>query len=473
MKRGEVIELEISKMAYGGQAIAKWKTEAGELVAFVPNTIPGQRVQVRVEQVRKNHLETRLIQVLAPSPQEVPVPYQPIAGAPYTTLPIDLQEAYKRDTTIDLLRRIGGVRNAEALYHSFISSPMHWHYRNKMEYAFAAIRYDLSTRTELDDFALGFKHRGTWWMVENLDADSGLFDPLVENNLHRIRTFCESTGLPPWHAPRREGFFRYLTVRKSHATGELLFNLVTTSIGLNSFPMDGFVALLRSLFAERLSGILHTTNDDTGDRVQPLEGSTRTVYGRDYITETIHGLHFDIRMKSFFQTNPTCAALLYARAIEYLPPAGDVKGVVLDLFCGTGTIARLVAAGMPHAKVVGVDIEPTAITDAQKKAHGVPNLSFHAADAGKFLLEHPQYAGRLGAVILDPPRAGIAPKTLKRVIDLGAPCIVYISCNPTTLARDTKTLQEQGYTLERYSIVDQFPHTAHVEAVARFSKSAK
>lgn len=457
-------------MAFGGKGIARLQTEAGDLVAFVPNTIPGQLVKARVFKARKRHLECKLLEVVEPSPDEVQVPYQPISGAPYATLPVALQEKYKRETSVELMRRIGKVADAEEKYDTYISSPSAWHYRNKMEYAFAAIRYDLPTGEELDEFALGFKHRGTWWMVENLDADSGLFDAGVESQLHLIRQFCEGTGLPAWHAPRREGFFRYLTVRKSYAHDTLLFNLVTTDHGLDLFDMDAFVDLMQSLFGKRLAGIIHTINNDTGERVQPLDGASRCVFGKDHITEVLHGIPFDISMESFFQTNPASAALLYAKAVEYLRAGIGEQGTIFDLFCGTGTIAQLVSREFPEAEVVGVDIEAQAIADARKAAADQQNIRFFAADVGRFLLEHPEYQGRIDAIVLDPPRAGIAPKSLKRTIELGAPCLVYISCNPATLARDTATLQEAGYELVRWSLVDQFPHTAHVEALTLFQK---
>ncbi len=471
-KRGEEIEVTISKMAFGGRGIARIQTEKGELVVFVPNTIPGQKVKCRVVKARKNHVETKLMEVLEKSPDEVEIPYQPIAGAPYATLPVEIQQKYKVETSIDLFRRIGGVQDAAEIFDTLLSSPSHWHYRNKMEYSFAAIRYDIHTHEELDEFALGFKHRGTWWMVENLDSDSGLFDAEVENNLHKIRKFCEESGLPPWHAPRREGFFRFLTVRKSYAQDKVLFNLVTTSHNLDKFDMTDFVKLFETLFGNRLAGILHTINDDTGDRVQPLEGASKVIIGKDYITESLSGLNFDIRMESFFQTNPKSAEVLYEKAISYLKEKVTPEGTIFDLFCGTGTISQMVAREMPNAKVVGVEIENSAVEDAKKaaKASGISNTTFYAADVNKFLHEHPQYVGNINAVILDPPRAGIAPKALKRTIELNAPILVYISCNPATLARDTNTLNQEGYKLIKFSLVDQFPHTSHVEAVALFQK---
>jgi 23S rRNA (uracil-5-)-methyltransferase RumA len=176
-------------------------------------------------------------------------------------------------------------------------------------------------------------------------------------------------------------------------------------------------------------------------------------------------------MQSFFQTNPRSAEKLYDRVIKYASEDLPHEGVLLDLFCGTGTIAQLLARGTGR-EVVGVDIVSSAIDDARENAlrNNLSHLTFHAADAGKFLLEYPEYQGRLACVVLDPPRAGIAPKTLRKVIALDAPRIVYVSCNPATQARDTETLIQAGYALKKISFVDQFPHTAHIEAVALFEK---
>ncbi|MCH2213741.1 MAG: 23S rRNA (uracil(1939)-C(5))-methyltransferase RlmD [Flavobacteriales bacterium] len=473
-KRGEDIEVTISKMAFGGKGIAKIETEQGEIVVFVPNTIPGQTVKCRIAKVRKRHLETKLIEVLERSPDETEIPYQAISGAPFATLPIEIQERSKQETTIELLRRLGKVDNAEDLFDEFISSPSHWHYRNKMEYSFGAIRYDFEKKGDVDGFALGFKHRGTWWMVENLDKDSGLFDELLEKSLKKIRAYCESSGLTAWHHPKKEGFFRFLTVRKSHTDGSLLLNLVTSSKGLESFDIEAFSSFLQELFGDRIQGILHTVNDDIGDRVQPLDGESRLIFGKNYITEQLSGLTFKIQMESFFQTNPKSAERLYAKAIEYLSEETEEKGLIMDLFCGTGTIGQLVASKLPEAKILGVDIVEKAIQDAKRSAaeNGVGNVSFEAGDVGKFILQHPEYQGNIHAIILDPPRGGIAPKALKRTIELNSKTIVYISCNPATLARDTEVLQTSGYQMKKFSLVDQFPHTGHIEAVAIFEKQS-
>lgn len=473
-KRGEIVEIPIHDMAFGGKGISKIETEEGKFVLFTPNTIPGQTVKARIVKSKSKYAECKLDEVLIRSEQEQENDFQPISGAPYATLPIEKQKYYKQKTAIELFKRIGNIANAEEVFDEYILSPEIWHYRNKMEYAFCEIRYDLEKQREEDDFGLGFKHRGTWWAVENLDKDSGLFDKEVEDNLHLIRKFCEASGLKAWHAPKSEGFFRFLAVRKSYFSNQLLFNLVTSSDGLENFDMQGLMALFQKLFGERLAGILHTINDETGDRTQPTAGSSRLVYGEGKIVEKILSLKFEISMQSFFQTNPRCAELLYQKTIDYVLEDLNPKKVILDLFCGTGTISQLLAGKIENAQIAGVDIVPEAIEDAKENAirNGIENVEFYAEDVGKFINQHPEFNDKIGTIVLDPPRAGIAPKSLQKVIALSADNIVYVSCNPATLARDIKTLNASGYDLKKYSLVDQFPHTSHIEAIALLNKKS-
>lgn len=469
-----MLDLDITDHAFGGKGIAKVLTDKGPFAVFVQNALPGQRVRAQVTSCKSKYAECRLVDVLQRSPEEVEIPYQEIPGAPFAHLPIETQHRFKQQTTFDLFRKIGGITAPEVLFRGFVSSPSDWHYRNKMEYSFSAIIHDAESGENIDGFGLGFKRRGTWWSVENLERDSGLFDADVENSLHHLRKWCENTGLPPWHPPKREGFFRFLVVRKSVAHDQLLVNLVTSSTGLEAFDSVGFQDQIRELFGpDRVAGILHTLNDDTGERVEARAGDTQLLSGQDRITEVLHGLSFEISMSSFFQTNPGSAQRLYAEVLAGVEEEGlRPNDVILDLFCGTGTIAQLLARAC-HRPVVGVDIVESAIDDATKSAarNETTGLTFHAADVGKFLLEHPEYNGRIGAVVLDPPRAGISPKTLRKVIRLGAPRIVYVSCNPATQARDMQVLSEWGYSLLSFKLVDQFPHTAHVETVAIFDKT--
>lgn len=475
VKRGQILKLLIEDYAYGGKGIARIRNEHGEFVVFVPNTLPGQLVKAQVKKSSKTYAECKLFEVLKYSDDEVEMPYQTIPGAPYIKLPIEKQHQYKKQSTLELFKRIGKVINIEDKFDEFVTSPNTFHYRNKMEYGFSAIGYNHELKTDVDEFTLGFKKRGTWWCGDNLNDDSGLFDAEFESQLKDIRAYCEATNLAPWHAPQKVGFFRYFVVRKSYKTKKLLFNLVTTSYDLPKFDLDKFAEFLVSLFGNRVAGLLHTVNDEIGDRTIATSGSISLVYGKNKIIEELLNLDFEISMKSFFQTNPKSAEKLYTKVIDYALENKETidNTVVMDLFCGTGTIGQILASRSENTKIVGVDIVASAIEDAKENAkrNGIEGLKFYAADVGKFLNEHPEYTNKIRTIILDPARAGIAPKTLKKIINLNAERLVYVSCNPATQARDTEQLMQAGYTIKKFSLVDQFPHTAHIETVILFEKA--
>ncbi len=470
-KKNQLVELEIVDAAYGGKGIAKHQTDEGDYILFVPNTIKGQTVTARVVKRKKNYAECKLVDIIKRSADEVELPYQPISGAPFLRLPIEIQKEQKQTQTLEQYKRIGKVENIVSLFDEYIESPLIWHYRNKMEYSFSAIGHNLETDEEYDGFAFGFKRRGTWWKVENLDKDSGLFDAEFENKLKEIRIFCENSGLPAWHPPQKVGFFRYLVVRKSFLTNQFLIKLVTSSDGMENFKFDEFTKLVTDLLGDRVAGLLHTINDDIGDNAQSRLGNETILFGENTIKEELLGMTFEISMQSFFQTNPKSAELLYTKAIDYVFDNNSIDdSVVMDLFCGTGTIGQLMAS-KTNSKVIGVDIVEEAIENAKEnaKTNNIENVEFYAADVGKFLTEYPEYQGKIGTIVLDPPRAGISKKALKRVVELGAHQIVYVSCNPSTQARDMEVLFEASYQLDKLSLVDQFPHTAHIEAVALFT----
>ncbi|MEX1190452.1 MAG: 23S rRNA (uracil(1939)-C(5))-methyltransferase RlmD [Brumimicrobium sp.] len=475
VKRGEELELKIEDLAFGGKGIARIKDEKGAFVLFVQNAYPGQRVLARVSKKRKKHAECKLLKILERSPQEVEIPYQEISGAPYIHVPTTLQEEGKQKVTLEVYKRLADLNNVDSIFDAFISSPDHFHYRNKMEYSFSCIEHDIEKDEELDDaFALGFKHRGTWWKVESLNKASGLFDEEWENFLKTFREYLESTGLPAWHPPKKEGFYRHIVVRKSFDADRLLINLVTSSQGIKDFNVNAVGDFLKANFGDRIAGFQHTINDNVADRAKIENGNCTLVFGKDHVIEKLSGLAFEISMESFFQTNPKSAERLYSKAMDYVfEGEKDLKSkVVMDLFCGTGTIGQLLSQRAGDVEIVGVDIVEEAIEDAKRNAkrNGIENISFYAADVGKFLKEYPDYIGKIDTIVLDPPRAGIAPKTLLKVIALEAQRIVYISCNPSTQARDIKTLEEHGYKTKKISLVDQFPHTSHIEAVALFEK---
>lgn len=470
--RGEVVELIITDYSFGGRGIAKVPTEDGFYVVFVDNSFPGQKVRARIEKKKKKFAEAKLIDILERSELEVISDFQEISGGPYIYVPIHLQEKVKKETTLELFRRIGKVIDIETIFDEFISSPDHFFYRNKMEYSFSCIEHVPATGEEIDDsFALGFKRRGTWWKVESLNKPSGLFDEQWETILIDVRNYLKDTQLPAWHPPKKEGFFRHIVVRKSFFQDQILLNLVTSSEGVEKFDAEAFSQFLQSKLGSRLAGFQHTINDNVADRAKIENGSIRLLYGEEKVIEKIVGLSFEISMESFFQTNPKCAEKLYNKALDYVFEGKiDANEVVMDLFCGTGTIGQLLTTRKNDVKIIGVDIVEEAIQDARENAkrNNISGIQFFAADVGKFLKEYPDYQGKITSIILDPPRAGIAPKTLLKVIELGAKNIVYISCNPSTQARDTETLLKAGYSLEKLTLVDQFPHTGHIESIAKF-----
>jgi 23S rRNA (uracil1939-C5)-methyltransferase len=473
-KKGDIVELEIHDFAYGGKGIHRMETEQGKYVVFVLNAIPGQIVKAKIQKKKKRFAEGRMIEVIKRSELEVKSPYQAISGAPYITLPIEKQREFKEASVMDLFRKIANIEDPRAIFDEFISSPDSFHYRNKMEYSFSVIRHDLETNEEKDDFGLGFKRTGTWWKVENLDQDSGMFDEQLENELGKIRVWLEKTSLPAWHPPKKEGFFRHLVVRKSFSNDELLINLVTSSTGLEQFDKVAFKDYLISVLGNRLAGFIHTVNDDIADRAKLENGPSGLVWGNEKITENILGLDFEISMQSFFQTNPKSAERLYSKVVEYASEDNELaNSVIMDLFCGTGTIGQIIASKTEGIKIIGVDIVASAIENAKKNTerNGISGVEWFAADVGKFLFEFPEYEGKIDTIILDPPRAGIAPKTLKKIIGLGAQRIVYVSCNPATQARDIAELTENGFNIKKFSLVDQFPHTGHIESIAVFEKT--
>ncbi len=475
MHRGEIIEVKITEYSSGGRGIAKIPTENGDYIVFVDNCFPGQTVQARIAKKKKRYAEAKLIDVLERSPDEIVSDFQEISGGPYIFVPVEKQEAVKKEATLENFRKLSHVEDVADKFDTFISSPNHYFYRNKMEYSFSCIEHDVHTGEEKDEaFALGFKRRGTWWKVETLHKPSGLFDEEWETKLIQIHNYLEATKLPAWHPPGKHGFFRHIVVRKSFSEDKLLLNLVTSSEGLKKFDAPAFGQFIQDLMGDRIAGLWHTVNDNVADRAKIENGSSTLLFGTPKINEELLGLTFEISMESFFQTNPKCAELLYTKALDYVFEE-ELKDdeIIMDLFCGTGTIGQILTTRKSDAKIVGVDIVEEAIFDARKNAkrNGIDQIDFYAADVGKFLKEHPEFQGKIGTIILDPPRAGIAPKTLLKVIDLGAKNIIYISCNPSTQARDTATLIGHGFELEKLSFVDQFPHTGHIESIAKFKLS--
>ena len=474
IKKKERLKIDIEDIVYGGNGISRQhKQDDKKFIIFIKNGIQGQTVLAEITKLKPNYAEAKIIDVIKKSVLQKKRIYQKISGAPYYDLDINYQRKKKKDLVIEVFQKIGDVNDIEKYYDDFIKSPKTWHYRNKMEYAFSSIIYDNKKKCDVDEFGLGFKKSNIWWMVENLNKDSGLFDKKWEESMQHIRNYCQETKLPPWNIPQKKGFFRNLNVRKSYKDDKLLIELVTSSQGIEKFSSNCFTNKIIELHGKRIEGIIHTVNDNISDRINYEIAESKTIFGTSKITENINGLNFEIYMSSFFQTNPLCAEKLYKKVVEYCNKVNNNSGIILDLFCGTGTISQMVAINKKNTRVIGVDIAESAIKNAieSAKKNKIKNVEFHNIKTGDFLIDNPHLKNKIDTIIIDPPRPGIAKKNLKKIIKLNSKKIIYVSCNPSTQARDIKILIKNGYKIEKFSIADQFPHTHHIETIFMLIKS--
>jgi len=472
IKKKERLEIYVEDIVYGGNGINK--SAYKNYVIFIKHGIEGQKVLIEVQKVKTNYIESKIIEVLKKSPLQRKRNYQKISGAPYYDLDIKYQRKKKKDLVFEVFQKIGNINNIEDYYDKFIQSPSTWHYRNKMEYAFSSIIYDKCKKSDIDSFGLGFKKSDTWWMVENLDKDSGIFDKEWENSIRAIRLFCEETMLPAWNIPQKKGFFRNLNIRKSYKTNKLLIELVTSSNNIKKFKPQDFIKKIIEIHKDRVEGIIHTINDNISDRINYDDVNSKIIFGNNKITEEILHLDFEIYMSSFFQTNPLCAQKLYKKVLEYtFTKKNKQKTIILDLFCGTGTIAQIIANKKKDAQIIGVDIVDSSIQNAKASAknNNIKNVKFYNCDIKDFLYKNPNLKNQINTIIVDPPRPGIAKKSIYKIIELNSDKIIYVSCNPSTQARDVKILMAHGYLVKKFSIIDQFPHTHHIETIFMLVKS--
>ena len=253
IKKKERLEIFIEDIVYGGNGISKHPyKKTNDFIIFTKNGIEGQTALVEITKVKPNYAEAKIIKIIKKSPLQKQRKYQKISGAPYYDLSIQYQRKKKKNLVQEVFQKIGNIYNIENYYDDFIKSPKTWHYRNKMEYSFSSIIYDKKQNCDIDDFGLGFKKSNTWWMVENLDKDSGLFDEKWENSIHEIRRFCQETKLPAWNIPQKKGFFRNLNVRKSYKTNKLLVELVTSSNNLREFKCKDFSRKIIDIHKDRI-----------------------------------------------------------------------------------------------------------------------------------------------------------------------------------------------------------------------------
>ncbi len=451
MKKKDEIILEIADVNFPNKAYGYYE---GEKV-IVKNAVPGQKVQAQVFKKRGSGVEARLQEVIERSPLERETGmcshYALCGGCTYQTMRHEEELRLKERQVKRLLENAGiCVQSWEGI----VPAPSETGYRNKCEFSFGDEEKD-------GDLALGMRKRMSYYEVVTL-KDCNIVDADYLRIIEGTLQFFQERKVPFYHKARHDGSLRHLVVRKGAATGEILINLVTSSEV--PFSVEEFKDMLLGLELDgSVCGILHSVNDGLADVVKSDE--MRLLYGRDFFMEKLFDLEFKVSVYSFFQTNSAGAEKLYSIVKEF---AGDVADkTVFDLYCGTGTIGQIMAeAG--SKKVIGIELIEEAVVAANENAkrNHLENCTFLAGDVLKMVDELKE---RPDLIIVDPPRDGIHPKAIGKIIAFGAPEIVYVSCKPTSLARDLEIFQQEGYQVERVKLMDMFPRTVHVETVCLLS----
>ncbi len=430
--RGEELDLEIDSLAQGGRGVARREG----YVVFVSGGLPGDRVRARVGKAKRNHAEATAVEVLRPSPDRLADTClhggEACPGAPWQGLPYERQLAEKERLLEEALRRIGGLDGFDQ--RPIVPARERWRYRNKLEYSFG--------ESDEGETLLGFHRRGSW--EEVVDVDDCMLASRPSNEARNaVRAWARAEGLNAWDPRSHTGVLRNLVVRDSARSGQAQTRLVTSPASFSRPPVD-----------------LHTVIEGPGSGTDGPTG----VLGEEYLEEVIRRLRFRVAHPAFLQTNTEMAETLYGLAIEAAGLTGGER--VFDLFCGIGTISLCLAA---HASEVwGIELGEAAVADAEHNArrNDISNARFVATDARLGLRPLLEEAGKPDVVVVDPPRAGLSKKVVRRLIECEARRIVYVSCNPTTLAPNAAQLAEAGYALRRVTPVDMFPQTPHVECVA-------
>ena len=450
MNKKDVLEAYISRVEFPNKGII----EIGDYKVTVKNALPGQKVRAVVNKKRKNRIEARLLEVLEKAPTEILGACEVFGlcgGCLYQSLPYDEQLKLKVEQVQNLLKPLGIVDR----YEGILSSPEIYEYRNKMEYSFGNAYID-------GPLALGLHKRGSMYDIVNATECKIIHDDFNKVVQATLDLFTE-LDLPFYHKRTHEGYLRYLVVRRGVRSSQLQINLVTSSQLEPNLQL--YVDKLRALDLDHeIKGIIHTITDQLSDAVKVDD--MRILYGEEHIDESLLGLNFKISPFSFFQTNTLGAEKLYEVVRDYV---GETKDkVIFDLYSGTGTITQMLA---PVAKkTVGVEIVKEAVEAAKvnAKLNGLSNCEFIAGDV---LTVIDELTDKPDTIVLDPPRDGIHPKAMPKIIDYGVDNIVYVSCKPTSLARDLALLMDAGYEVVKWSMVDMFPHTIHVEAIILMTRS--
>ena len=452
MKKGQVLEGTIEKVEFPNKGVVTVAEEGKSVI--VKNGIPGQKVKFCVNKFKRGNAEGRLLEVLEKSPLETRKPVCSIfpvcGGCMYQTMSYEAQMDMKAEQVKNILNE---AVNGEYLFEGVKASPKEFAYRNKMEFSFGDEYKD-------GPLTLGLHKKGSTYDVLTA-SDCKLVHDDMTKILNCVLEYFKERNVSYYKKMQHTGYLRHLLLRRGDRTGEILVNLVTTT--QEEHDMSPLKEALLNLELEgKIVGFLHILNDSLSDVVQSDE--TRIIYGQDYFYEKLLNLEFKITPFSFFQPNSRGAEVLYSTVRDYIGDINDMT--VFDLFSGTGTIAQVLA---PVAKqVIGVEIIEEAVEAAKENAahNGLSNCKFIAGDVFKVLDEIEE---KPDVIVLDPPRDGIHPKALPKILDYGVDKIVYISCKVTSLARDLEMIQARGYEVVKSVAVDQFCQTVHVETVVLLS----
>ena len=452
MKKGQVLEGTIEKVEFPNKGVVTVAEEGKSVI--VKNGIPGQKVKFCVNKFKRGNAEGRLLEVLEKSPLETRKPvcsiFPACGGCMYQTMSYEAQMEMKAEQVKNILNE---AVNGEYLFEGVKASPKEFAYRNKMEFSFGDEYKD-------GPLTLGLHKKGSTYDVLTA-SDCKLVHDDMTKILNCVLEYFKQRNVSYYKKMQHTGYLRHLLLRRGDRTGEILVNLVTTT--QEEHDMSPLKEALLNLELEgKIVGFLHILNDSLSDVVQSDE--TRIIYGQDYFYEKLLNLEFKITPFSFFQPNSRGAEVLYSTVRDYIGDINDMT--VFDLFSGTGTIAQVLA---PVAKqVIGVEIIEEAVEAAKENAahNGLSNCKFIAGDVFKVLDEIEE---KPDVIVLDPPRDGIHPKALPKILDYGVDKIVYISCKVTSLARDLEMIQARGYEVVKSVAVDQFCQTVHVETVVLLS----
>jgi 23S rRNA (uracil1939-C5)-methyltransferase len=431
------LELEIDSLAFGGRGVAR----AEGLVVFVAGALPGDLVRAEVTKKKRRFAEAKAVELLRPGADRLADRCvhegEPCPGAPWQGLPYERQLVHKSEQVAEALRRIGGLDDYEL--EQIEPAVEQWRYRNKLEYSFGDLE---------GEPVLGFHARGRWDRIVAVE-DCLLASERGNAARNEVLDWARGEAVPPYDKRSRKGVLRNLVVREGRRSGQIQTRLVTAPAQFAKPPVD-----------------LHTVVEGDSGGTDGLTGAL----GEERLRERLCGLDLEISHGAFFQTNTEMAERLYAVADEYAGLSGTER--VFDLYCGIGTIGLTMAARRA-GEVWGLEIVPEAIADAERNArrNGIGNARFLAASARTGVRPLIEEAGKPDVVVIDPPRAGLSQKIVRRVIECEAKRIVYVSCNPTTLAPNAAQLGEAGYTLRRVRPVDMFPQTPHIECVALLERA--